>query len=275
MVRGWSAGWVAGWMLGFAGLVSAASAQSYLVDWGGDYMDQEASGHILNLGPETIIEDAAGQMIGVGFAHDDTQPKVPLSARYDRQKPSAVFYGMFQVMNPVVPEGGDPAKSLRSLAQVKALARRNAIGFGSVPVADGPGTEITGLVFWRKADFLTGGEGKIPWSKIQSLSVSILSINSRGGDGSVRFALRNGDTWYLSESEHKKGGIFTVHTTPWGEWKGVGAGFPLPELPTDFSTSEDQLTDITAVGVFFRCKSSTPGLSAVFSFNAFQAEAQP
>lgn len=259
----------------FQSVLPQTQAQTYLVNWGGDYLDQEASGQMLNLGPDTSIPDAAGNMMGVGFGYDDAMPKSPLAARYDAQKPSALFYGVLQVMNPVIPENGDPAKQLRSFSQVKALARKNAIGFGSVPAKDGQTTEMTGMVYWRKSEFLQGGTDKIPWSKIMNMSLSVLGINSRGGTGSIRFAIRNGDTWYLSESEQQKGGIFVLHDSQWGEWKGLGADFPLPEVPAEFTTSANQLTDITAVGVFFHASSSTPGVNAVFTFNAFQVEARP
>lgn len=252
-----------------------AQAESFLVNWGGDYLDQEASGQLLNLGGDTIISDKEGNEVGVGFAYDETQPLSPLTERYNKEKPSAIFYGVLQVMNPGMPDDGDPARLLRRMSQVKALARKNAIGFGSGP-AEGPeSTGLTGVVYWQKQNFLQDTEAKIPWSKVQSMSVEVAGINSRGGTGQIRFAIRNDNTWYLSEDEQNKGGFFVLHDSSWGEWK-VGAGiFPLPETPTEFVTAANQLTNITAVGVFFHATSSTPGTNAVFSFRSFQVESQP
>ena len=252
-----------------------ARAEKFLVNWGGDYLDQEASGQLLNLGGDTIISDQEGSEVGVGFAYDETLPLSPQAERYNREKSSAIFYGVLQVTNPGMPEDGDPASLLRRMSQVKALARKNAIGFGSGPVKGSESSGITGLVYWQKQDFLQDTTVKIPWSKVQYLSVDVASINSRDGTGEVRFAIRNGNTWYLSEDEQNKGGPFVLHDSSWGVWKVEAGAFPLPETPTDFDTAGNQLTDITAVGVFFHATSSSPTSNAVFSFNSFQVESQP
>ena len=250
-------------------------AEKFLVNWGGDYLDLEASGKLLNLGPETFISDANGHTIGVGFAYNDTVPLSPEDAQYNLNQPSATFYGVLQVMNPRVPETGDSAKMLRSFSQVKALKRENAVGFGAPGNQKKEFTEIMGLVYWQKEDFLEGAEAAVSWSQIQSMHVNVPSVNSRGGAGSVRFAARNGDTWYLSEDESKKSGPFMLHDSLWGEWKEFGDGFPLPPVPEEFADSGDKFTNITALGVFFRASSSDPEINAVFTFNSFQVLSQP
>lgn len=252
-------------------------AENLLVNWGGDYLDMEASGFKLELGPASVISDETGKAIGVGFAYDESTPKSPAGPRYNLQKPSAAFYGVLQVLNPGTPEDGDAARLLRSFSQVKAMARKNAVGFGSAPVEEGQTTSLTGLVFWQKQDFLRGGKGteKISWSRIVSLTVNIVSLNTREGGGNIRFALRSGGKWFLSESEQQKTGPFALHSSNWAEWKGLGSSFPLPEIPTDFGVRSEQLTDITAVGIFFQSSSSKPGSNAVFAFNSFQVEGNP
>lgn len=244
-------------------------AQTYIVNWNGEYLDQKAGGQKLDLGSETPLNAADGSNEGVGFAYSEELPKSPSIAKYDAQKPSAVFYGALEFINPGASE--DMATALRPLNTVVKAANTTFIGFGGTPPPDAGTSRVRGLVFWLKKDFLNGFEKmeKITWQSILSMSLNITKIDAKLSH--ARFAVQSGGKWYLSESASENSKAFTINDASWGEWN-VTSALPLPALPDSFPTSGDQLSDITAFGFYFDAGSVSKA-NAVFATDAFQVEA--
>lgn len=244
-------------------------AQTYIVNWNGEYLDQKAGGQKLDLGSETPLNAADGSSEGVGFAYSEELPKSPSIAKYDIQKPSAVFYGALEFINPGASE--DLAATLRPLNTVVKAANTTFIGFGCTPPPDAGTSRVRGLVFWLKKDFLNGFEKmeKITWQSVLSMSLNIAKIDAKLSH--ARFAVQSGGKWYLSESASENTKTFTINDASWGEWN-VTSALPLPALPDSFPTSGDQLSDITAFGFYFDAGSVSKA-NAVFATDAFQVEA--
>ena len=255
--------------LALALVLPCANAQTYIVNWHGDYLDQKAGGQKLDLGSETPLNAADGSPEGVGFAYSQDTPKSPAFAKYDAQKPSAVFYGAVEFINPGA--SVDMATTVRPLNAVVKTANTTFIGFGSPPPPDAGTSRVRGLVFWLKKDFLSGFEktAKITWQNVLSMSLNIAKIDAKLSH--ARFAVQSGGKWYLSEAASDNAKVFTINDASWGEW-GVTSALPLPALPDSFSLSGDQLNDITAFGFYFDAGSVSKA-NAVFATDAFQVEA--
>lgn len=257
----------------FACGLGGASAQTYLVDWSGDYLDQPAGGQRLELGPDTPVHDAAGTPVGVGFPSSDEAPKSPASARYQSGMSSALFYGALEFTNPGSADSGDLAPKVRPLNAVVKVPTGTFIGLGGTPPVDGSVSRIRGVLYWQKKDFLSGfaAARTVTWSDIVGLSVNILKIDAKNTH--ARFAVRSGGKWYLSESRTDRTKQFVVNDTVWGEWTGFGETMPLPPAPDQFTVQASALNEITALGIYFDAASTSPGSNAAFGFNAFRAEA--
>ncbi|CAN5459993.1 hypothetical protein BH09VER1_BH09VER1_25370 [soil metagenome] len=252
-------------------LPKPANAESFFVDWEGAYLSHETGGQKLNLGPETSIFDGNHKIIGVGFTWSEDAPISPKSPRYDLTKPSALFYGTLQVINPIAAASDEFPSKVRPMSQVTAAYGKNVINLGSTAAEEGSPARLTGFLFWPKKSFLGNPTTPISWSEIPGVTAGIAKINTKPGPAEVRIAVRSGGKWYLSETTTDRPGALRVTDLSWGEWD-VGTTLPLPSAPKTYKVKSATLNDITAVGVYFDVTSSEPPKNAVFSVDSFQVE---
>ena len=113
-------------------------------------------------------------------------------------------------------------------------------------------TSMQGLVLWDKSSFLSGSSQTYGVGAGSSISVNLFQT-----DGSTRFIIRNGDTYYISEMTVTSGtgvnggGTTVLDGLTWAEWDPAangGTGFT-NALPTVFSTQT--FNNVTAVGIYF------------------------
>lgn len=250
--------------------VPVQAADEYFVNWSGSFLSHTGSGQRIELGPEDGIKDKEGKEIGAAFPYSEDKPKSPSSDKYDSSKPSALFYGAFEVFNPSIP-ASELALKVRPLNQIQGLNGENAFSIGSAPPGNAAETFMKGLIFWKKSDFLAGwSEKKMSWKDIQGLSMNANRFNGKMGGNVIRFAVQSGGKWYLSESDYRKPGNFVINDSKWTEWV---PSIPFPPVPESFSVQDKVLEDITAVGIYFEIGSSVANLSAVLGFNSFRASA--
>lgn len=241
-----------------------------LVRWDGAYLTRQTGGEKLDLPREVSIEDSTGQIVGMGFP-GQAAPLSPVGGSYDSARPSAHFYGLLEMQNPMLATNADIASSLRSLNAVSANYGRNIINFACTSPVEGGTSFCRGLVYWRVQDSslasaVSRGLGS---GDLQSFSVEVAKINSKLSH--FQFAVQSDGKWYLSETRGDSTGWTVLHDTVWAEWP-VTAEFPLPPFPEAYSVSASKLQNITAVGLAFSVVSSSARSNAVFGIRSFYVE---
>ena len=115
--------------------------------------------------------------------------------------------------------------------------------------ADGAAVSSRGLLLWDKADFLAGSDSPLSFAEGSSLSVDLFR-----NDGTVRWVIRNGNTYYISAVAVSGAGSHTLVQTgslQWAAWDPTAnEGADFDRIPsTGFAVQA--FDDVTAVGLFF------------------------
>lgn len=131
--------------------------------------------------------------------------------------------------------------------------------------ATGSGTlTLSGLVFINQADFTDLNSGAVMFDAASSMTVNIfLLTNTNNLPRSVRFAVLNGGTWYLSSSSTNSAGMFTIANLAaenFGAWNSP-TNIPFSAVPTSFATTGNTLSNIQAVGIYFLSSRDGSGLA--------------
>lgn len=238
-----------------AALAWASSARSdAIVDWGGAYVSG-SRGFVL-----PTAEDDGGVRT---FPYSDSAAITPASGYSTPAGKSGPFYGALELIS----NDGTP----RNFAQAQ-VSRESGTGdsFMRVGQASGVAGSVRGLVFFVKGNFLNGYDGV-------TLSLGGLSgemnIRAIADTGSFRFAVRDGSSWYLSETARTTTGDYTIDSLSvenWGLWDPTGS--PVAALPAGYATSGGTLNDVTAFGFYFTASRSS---SAAVEVNSFQIIPEP
>ena len=211
------------------GMVAAVSADP-IIFWGGDYVSGTVN---LNL---PASSDDGNTRTWEYSATTPLSPSTDYTAPADR---SGTFYGALQTVGT-----DDPVDFI-------------AANIGSSAAGDfirltGGGASMQGLIFFQRSDFLTGGSGSISAANLQG---RLLLEENSPTDGTFRFAVLDGTSWYISEYETEStNGEFTqsFDTVNWAAWDPTGS--TIPAVPGAFETSSGDLTDVQAVGFYFNAE---------------------
>jgi hypothetical protein len=116
------------------------------------------------------------------------------------------------------------------------------------------GDFLQGLIFFQKSDFIGSPSGAISFDGTSSASMTNGGqAGSAGPGGGTRFAVLDGSTWYLSNTDFNGfAGTTTIadlSTENFAAYDPTGA--PLNSTPGSFTTAGSTFTDIQAVGYYF------------------------
>lgn len=219
----------------FLGIVTAGSLATadVIVHWSGDYVSANN-----NLVLPSAIDDGGYRT----YAYSVTTPISPSSGYTAPVDRNDNFYGAAQVFN----SAGTPTSF--ALARIgNDTTSGNNLDFIQFtgPSING---NISGLVFFKQADFLNGSDVTL---SLSGMSGSI-NVTDVGGTASIRLAVLNNGSWYLSQSAASGTGAFNVTAMDeinWGAWNPAGA--PLAGAPGNYDVSGSTLNDVEALGYYF------------------------
>lgn len=208
------------------GWVTAVSADP-IVFWGGDYVSST-----VNLSLPTPSTDDNTRT----WAYSDTTALSPSAGYAVPADRSGTFYGALQTV------GSDNPVDFTA-ANVGASAAGDFLRFTA------GGASMQGLIFFRKNDFLAGSSGSI---SVADLEARLLLDENSPTDGTFRFAVLDGTSWYISQYETGATvGGFTqsLNTVNWAAWDPTSGA--IPAVPATFETEAADLTDVQAIGFYF------------------------
>jgi len=190
-----------------ARFVPTLDASRQIVDWGGDYLQARKRRHWQPFaGPTQLVREA--------FADLDKNPSTVLNRGFDETVPlspafdsvpsgkSAKFYGGFEIWR----------------CDAKDFAPRAAAGFavGDLGAADSvrlyygnsPNARIYGVWLFPESEFLVRSQQ--PWKFGRASGMSVRITVNHGSHFGVRFLVKSGDKFYLSQSATNEARFFTL-----------------------------------------------------------------
>ncbi len=203
-----------------------------VVNWGGDYVTAN----------QNFVRPAAvtnGLVVTYTYSSNTAiTPASGYTAPADRTGP---IYGAWQVT------------SLTNVPIDTAQARiaSNAAGDRIYLISPSlTNTQVRGLIFYNKQDFLNG------YSNVTlSLNGVVGSMNIAAvADGqAIRYAVQSGGSWYLSQTNKTAAGSFSnvsLQDQNWGLWDGPTSTNQWA-APVTFDTLGTSITDVSAFGFYF------------------------
>ena len=125
-------------------------------------------------------------------------------------------------------------------------------------------TALKGIVFWKKDDFLNGaGTGQAGFSSGDSLSANITIVSGTSID--IRFVVKQGGQWYVSDTKKTAAGLFELDPSA-AMWRTISTG--------DYAIGDEvsvELDDVEAVGLY--TSASGPAQQSRVTFDRFSADA--
>lgn len=248
-------------------LARAFSQSDPIVDWHGRYVTKDIPG------VEIVLKEGIPIENGIYYPYQEERPISPVNPAYDQNAPSARFFGAIQMINTTALGDMAGAMNLIRTSDITATAEENvAILSTSRGTSENGFQEVKGLLFWKKENFLNLDQlpESIPLSRLKQFT-----LDSVQGSLTItmRFAVRDGETWYLSE-EYFSGtdGIARLEdpaNARWIPWPIDYGQVSLPLVPSDAPVSGNTFRNITAVGFYFE-SSYTSFAPAAFMFRQFQ-----
>lgn len=140
--------------------------------------------------------------------------------------------------------------------------------------------EISGLLYFKKEDFLNGLDQSagLAFAADGTLSMNILTLpGSDGGPRQVRFAVQNGNQWYVAQSFLGGNALYTLNDLPdtlWAAWDPDAA--PLNARPSagDYTILGSTFEDIQAIGYYFVSSRTSGTQRPTVTVDAFSASLQ-
>lgn len=250
-------------VLMLSGFTASAQASSLLVDWSGKYLQGGTSAKEFLKGATTTIPN------GSTWKYSDTA-KNPTSD-YDAGGSSAVFYGAFQAT------AVGTSTMTSTFHRIRAVGDHDEFWISTSNTTDSASTfRVEGLIFWKQEGFLNSAES-LNASEISTISSSISTFS---GTGEVRFAIRSGGQWYLSQvAAQGADPSFSLHgvsATNWATWSITPDSAPLPEAPTEFSIDGGSFTTVDAIGIYYNVqRGGGSSRRPEFGFANFEVKAIP
>lgn len=245
-----------------------------IVDWGGNYVTE-------NTNLETGSTQATGGGKTLTYLYSATSPKSPSSGYTAPVDKSGQFYGAFQV------ERDSGTASFTTYAIVDKGANDWLHVTGVTETATGTTRSLTGLVFFKKEDFLDGANAAnlaVKLDAMSSINVTIANVPTATREVRAAVYANIGGTWnwYLSSAVYTGGaGSFSLTelgTTNWSLWDITSTTAPLNPAPQNYDVSGANFDDIGAVGMYFsvapRSTTTTPP-GIAFSAISFDASVVP
>ncbi len=213
-----------------------------VVDWGGAMVSEN-----VNLALPTPSDNGGTRT----WKWDTDSPSISPNSGYTGQ----AFYGAFQNTS------GDnlgPARITNSGTADFLEIRGNSAT-----------ATVSGLIFFQPD--VVNSIVSFDASSSLSAVVQYLNYNPR----SVRFAVLNDGTWYLSSywvSGATTLNIADASAAMWGEWDITDAA-PLPATPASFTTAGSTFDDIQGLGIYFSTYGNEASAPGRFEFSSFTANA--
>lgn len=171
---------------------------------------------------------------------------------------AANFYGGF-IIDSENPDDLTREPSLNSTKFRMALAG-----------GDGEHSKAAGLFMWRKDQFINGYD---TGDNIQISKLELNLVNAGREDNEIRFVVKNGDQYYISDKVTLSDGIFSLtnfnnNSKPEKRWKEFNPSATGFEIPYPIAgTHAVNLSDIEEVGFIF--KTERDSWSHGFEFDSF------
>lgn len=241
-------------------------AATIIADWGGDYVSA-SRGFVLPTATDTGTTRT--------YNYSSSTAISPASAYAPPTGKSGTFYGALQSA------ATGPGAALQSFnaARIFNSGTTDYINVqGDLAAAGATNfTTISGLVFFKKADFLNSlNTGSITFDSTSSFTMDIRTSTGTSAR-LVRMAVQDGSQWYLSNSSRASAGTFSIanlSSQNYGAWNITSSSAPLPSAPGTFATAGSTFTDIQAVGFYFDVPQND-GNRPVLSINSFSLTAVP
>lgn len=228
--------------------IVTAAAQNNVVDWGGSFVEKTTN---------LVLPSATASDGIMTYPYSDSAPVTAVTNYVVASGRTSPIFAALQV------ESGDGTAREFNKALLRDRSEGDDIYLQTESGVTGT-NRVRGLFFSQKQDFL-GGAGSAPLA-LDGLrgEVNITAMQR----GTVRFAVRNGDSWYVSEASAGAPGLFVAEnlgSQAWGAWNPAGA--PLAGAPAKFETSGASLKDVSAFGFYFDAERS--GSAVSFAFDKF------
>ncbi|HWL53139.1 MAG TPA: hypothetical protein VNQ90_11935 [Chthoniobacteraceae bacterium] len=260
-------------LLGLSLFVSGANAAT-IVDWGGDYVAADTP-----LSTGTTHASPDGKTLT--YRYSATVPKSPgFTAPEGR---SGTFYGAFETSH----SGASDARfDAYGILQNAGGDRIQITGRGGEAPPSGSANHATGLIFFKKEDFLSGADAGsvVTLNAESSLTLAIRNVPTatRRFRAAVYALVDEEWNWYLSSAVYTAGATTTTLdlgtlSTTWALWEideSLTAFNPAPDSGS-YTVSGTTLREIAAAGVYFSIEitsTTAPGVQlGGITFNAHVA----
>ena len=144
--------------------------------------------------------------------------------------------------------GGMIQSAAPALTNVTLNVSVNTTGKLVVQAQGSGAATAKGLLLWDKADFLTNSTATLSFGTNSSITAN-LSRN----DGTAQWVIRNGSTYYISQTTNGTG-LVALNGTNMGNWASwdptANGGATFTNVPTS-GFSAQTFSNVTAVGIFF------------------------
>lgn len=228
--------------------IVTAAAQNNVVDWGGSFVEKTTN---------LVLPSATASDGIMTYPYSDSAPVTAVTNYVVASGRTGPIYAALQV------ESGDGTAREFFRALLRDRPEGDDIYLQTESGVTGT-NRVRGLFFSQRQDFLGGKDrASVALDGLRG-EVNITAMHR----GTVRFAVRNGDSWYVSEASAGAPGLFVAENLGaqgWGAWN--PAGVPLADAPGKFETSGATLTDVTAFGFYFDAE--RVGSAVSFAFDAF------
>lgn len=176
---------------------------NFIVDWDGDYVAADAA---MN-GTVTAFSDGGRQ--GQYIAFSDTTSALNPASGYDTTRRSARFYGGVMMDRTTLGLGAG-----NFVARVMNAAASDGIRMVCTKSDD---TRVFGAVVWLRADFrnVEPAHARIDF---RPDSVMRAEVAARGGNAQIRFLVRDGKDYYVSQTNRAAAGTFTLSNPGAANW---------------------------------------------------------
>ncbi|MBE2204017.1 MAG: PEP-CTERM sorting domain-containing protein [Chthoniobacterales bacterium] len=252
--------------LGTAALLAITNVNSATVvaDWGGDYVSVDQA---------LAVPTPVGSAPTWTYKYSASTAISPASGYTAPSGKSGTFYGALEVTNS---EAANAASAWDASPRIQNNAAADRIRLRSKALAASGTSAVTGLVFFKKTDFLNSMSSP---SQIKFDSTSNFTMSLATNVGSVRLAVLDGSQWYLSSYNFTSGSgnisLSNLASENFGAWSIDSTSAPLPAVPGSFGIAGSTFTDIQAVGFYFSGSTNTTGVTPGVQATAFSVSAVP
>lgn len=227
-----------------------AAAENQIIRWSGDYLSGTT---------------ARGFVAGYASnALDEATIRAPSHSDYNRSLTGGVFYGNMKRL----------ADNNLNLSQVEDGSGTNTISVQLTRTGTFGDILGHGVFMWKQTNFLNGFDG-MPTAPTE-ISITATRNQHGGGSNTVRWLVKDGDQYYVSENSHS----FVSHL-PSNRTDAIAAitGWQAYDPTTDLeftpgSFSARTFSNVTAVGIYVRMFRASAPINEIIRFNLISFSAQ-